>query len=289
MNIEIKSQFKSFAFTFLNPNFYFTIVTFNRQINLKAIHKIKFFTFFFFFSGVFSIGYAQMYFGFKAGANASKSSFYNEDYQKFYDSKIKPGFTAGAVFLIENNEKYGLYTEIAYSVKGKSIVSHANDYETNTATYHFIDVPIMFRMKFQQQKFNWFLQFGPDASYWLSGKGVFEVYDPNRDLINNYEYKINFGEPEISSEYMNVDEANRLQLGLAIGGGFIWDLKNANYISFDMRFSFGHSFMGGYESGTIPNIGLVDNFEHTNNVLGLSAVYYFNILEKVRLGKKHKK
>jgi hypothetical protein len=43
--------------------------------------------------------------------------------------------------------------------------------------------------------------------------------------------------------------------------------------------------MGGYESGSIPNIGLVDNFEYTNNVLSVSAVYYFDILEKMRLSK----
>lgn len=252
---------------------------------MKNINKIKFFTAFFFLASVFSGGYAQTYFGFKAGANASKASFNNEDYKKFYDTKIKPGLSAGVVILIENKDKFGLYTEILYSVKGKSVVSHANDYETNEARYYYIDIPIMFRMKFKQPKFNWFLQFGPEASYWLSGKGVFEVYEPDRDIYTNYEYKINFGEPQFSSDYMNVEEPNLLQFGLTAGGGLIWDLNNGNYISFDMRFSFGHTFMGGFESGSIPNIGLVDNFEHTNNVLAVSAVYYFDIMEKLRLSK----
>lgn len=252
---------------------------------LKIINKVKLFTAYLFFTSIFLGGYAQTYFGFKAGVNATKVSFENEDYRKFYDTKIKPGYTAGAIFLIENKKKYGLYTEFLYSVKGKSIVSHANDYETNKATYQYLDFPVMFRMKFKQSKFNWFLQLGPEISYWLSGKGAFEVYDPNRDVIITYEYKINFGEPQNTSDYMNVEEANRLQIGLALGGGFIWDLNNANYILFDMRFSLGHTFMGGYESGSIPNIGLVDNFEYTNNVLSVSAVYYFDIQKKMRLSK----
>ena len=246
---------------------------------------MKVFTAFLFFTGIFLGGYAQTYFGFKAGANATLVSFESEVYQKFYNSKIKPGFTAGAIFLIENKEKYGLYTEFLFTVKGKSIVSDANDYETNKAAYQFLEFPVMFRMKFHQPKFDWFLQLGPEISYWLNGKGTFEVYDPNRDVIVTYDYKINFDEPQNTIDYMNVEDANRVQLGLALGGGLIWDLNSGNYISMDMRFTFGHTFMGGYESGSIPNVGLTDNFEYTNNVLSISAVYYFDIMEKIRLSK----
>jgi len=230
-------------------------------------------------------GYAQLFFGLKAGANATNISFESDVYKKFYDTNYKPGFTAGAVFLIENKEKYGLYTEFLYSVKGKSIDSHANDYETNNAYYHYLDFPIMFRIKFKQPKFNWFLQLGPELSYWLGGKGAFEVYEPDRDVYTSYEYTVNFGEQKNTSDYLNVEEANRMQLGLAIGGGVTWDLKNGNYISLDLRYTFGHTYMGAFEGGSIPNIGLVDNLEHTNNVASISAVYYFDIMEKIRLSK----
>ncbi len=248
--------------------------------------NIPFIIAFIFISGIYQNGNAQTFFGFKAGINASKVSFDGEKYKNFYDTKFQPGFTAGALFLIENKEKYGLYTEFLYSVKGKKIVSNANDYETNKAYFHFREVPIMFRVKFKQTKYDWLLQLGPEVSYWLSGKGAFEVYEPDRDVITTYEYAINFGKPiKTTSDFMNVKPTNRLQIGLALGGGFIWDMKNGNYFSFDMRFSLGHTFMGGYESGEIPNIGLVDNFEYTNNVLSLSAIYYFDILEKIKLSK----
>jgi hypothetical protein len=252
---------------------------------LKTTKRIKFVFAFLCCALIFLEGYGQTYFGFKAGVNATKVTFESEDYKKFYDSKITPGLLGGIVFLVENRDKYGFYTEFLYSVNGKSVESHANDYETNKATYRYLEIPVLFRMKFKQKQFNWFLQFGPEIKYWLSGNGAFEVYEPDRDVITTYEYKINFGDDKNSSDYMNVVDANRVQLGVAFGGGFIWDLKNANYLSLDVRYSLGNTFMGGYESGSIPNIGLVDNFEHTNNALSVSAVYYFDIREKLRLSK----
>jgi hypothetical protein len=232
-----------------------------------------------------SVGYGQAFFGFKAGANANKISYDQEVYKEFYKTNVSYGYSGGVVFLYENKEKYGLYTELLYTQKSKSVDSDANDYETNVANYQYLDLPILFRIKFKQPKFDWFLQLGPELSYWLGGKGEFEVYDPNRDEITKYPYTINFGEAQNTSDYLNVEEGNRLQLSFTFGGGMIWKLENANYLAVDARFSLGNTYIGGYETASIPNIGLVDNLEYTNNVLTLSAVYYFDILEKLRLSK----
>ena len=229
---------------------------------------------------------SQTFIGLKAGANATRISFDSEKYTSFYKTNFKPGFTVGGIFLMENKEKYGLNVEFLYSMKGKSVDSHANDYETNRANYHYLDVPVLFRVKFAPSKLKWFLQLGPEVSYWLGGKGEFTVYESDRDVITSYEYTINFGEPKNSSEYLNAQGgANRLQLGLAMGGGFIWELDRGNFIALDLRYTFGHTFMGPYESVSIPNIGLVDNMEHTNNVASISLVYYMDILEKFKLSK----
>ncbi len=237
------------------------------------------------FAGCITVGNGQTFFGAKGGVNATNLSYNNSVYKEFYDTEFDLGFSGGFVFLIENKEKYGLYAEFLYATKGKKVESQTNDYETNEASYQFIEVPIMFRVRFKQPKYSWFVQLGPELNYWLGGNGKFEVYEPDRDELITYEYKVNFGEPENSFDYMNIDEVNRLQLGLGFGGGVIFELKNANFLSLDLRFTYGHSFMGGYESGSIPNIGLVDNFEYTNNVLSVSTVYYFNIMERVRLSK----
>lgn len=244
------------------------------------------FCFTFFILALITIsGFAQTFVGIKAGANATLAKFESDVYEKFYDVNFKPGFTAGGVFLIENKEKYGLYAEFLYSMKGKSVDSHANNYVSNVAKYHYLDFPILFRMKFNQPKYDWFLQLGPELSYWLGGKGTMRVYDPNRDQITDYDYTLNFGEPINSSDYMNVQDANRLQVGLALGGGMVWKLENGNYVSLDIRYTFGHTYLGEFESGIIPNIGREDNFEHTNQVASISAVYYVDIMEKIRLSK----
>jgi hypothetical protein len=231
------------------------------------------------------LGYGQAFFGFKAGANANRILYSEDLYKDFYNTKVSFGYTGGVLFLYENKEKYGFYTEILYSQIGKSIDSDANDFETHTAQYNYLDVPIMFRIKFKQPKFNWYLMLGPQLSYWLGGKGQYTVYDPSRDEFASYDYKVNFGEVNPETQYLNVEEGNRLQISFSVGGGLMWELDNANFVAFDARFALGNTFVGGYESASIPNIGLVDNLEYTNNVLTLSAIYYFNILEKVRLSK----
>ena len=221
---------------------------------MKNINRLFFFLILLLTSFFHFEAYAQTYFGFKAGVNASKAYFDNEVYEKYYSTKVKPGFTAGAIFLIENKKKYGLYAEFLYSQKGKIVESTANDYETNTATYQYLDFPVLFRLKFDQAKIGWYLQLGPQVSYWLSGKGSFEVYQEDRDITVNYDYTINFDEPKRSSEYMNVTDANRTQIGLAVGGGVIWDMKSANYLLLDMRFTFGHTYMGQGPFGGQPGV-----------------------------------
>ena len=233
------------------------------------------------------VTHAQTFFGFKAGANATKVSYASDVYKKFYESNFKPGFTGGLVLLLETKEKYGLYSEFLYSVKGKSVTSHANDYETNSAYYHYIDIPVLFRVKFNQTKrVGWYMQAGPEINYWLGGNGEFRVYQPDRNTVSTHPYTINFGEPIYSQEYLNVSEGvNQLQIGLAIGGGVLWNLDNGNFLALDLRYSMGHTYMGEFESATIPGLGITDNMEHKNNVISLSAVYYFDILEKIRLSK----
>ena len=137
---------------------------------------------------------AQTFFGFKVGANATKISYVSDVYKKFYDTNFKPGFTGGLVLLLETKDKYGLYSELLYSVKGKSVTSHANDYETNRANYHYIDIPVLFRVKFKEKRFGWFVQAGPEINYWLGGNGEFQVYQPDRNTVSTHPYTINFGE-----------------------------------------------------------------------------------------------
>ncbi len=229
--------------------------------------------------------YSQSYLGLKIGANATKASYGDSGYKDLHSSKYKPGFTGGLVYIMMNKKNFGLSAEVLYSQKGKSIDSDDNLYETNKATYHYIDVPVMFRYKFKQRRFDWYVQLGPELNFWMGGKGTFGVYEPDRDIIIEYDYTINFRNQEFATDIMNVESANRTQIGVAMGGGMNWELENGNNLAVDFRFSLGNTYLGGPDGGSIPGLGLKDNFEFSNNVLSVSVIYYFDILEKARLTK----
>ncbi len=229
--------------------------------------------------------YSQIELGVRLGANASRSVFDDNVYKKFNDSKYKIGYQAGIVAVFENNkkDKYALLTELYYSKIGRKVSSSGNEFTANTASYNYLHMPIMFRMRFKTNYFDWYMSVGPQISYWLGGKGVYEVFDPNYQLITSYDYVINFDEPIDDFGYMNMlDEYNRWQLGLSVGTGILLELNDADRIALDLRYYFGHTYLGEKEGGYIPNSGLDDNFESTNQSLELSVMYTFDIYQKAR-------
>ncbi len=215
---------------------------------------------------------AQVYLGLKAGPSVGVNVYENTTYTKYHESLWTPGFTGGLVLNVEKKKKFGLSMEVLYSSKGRTVNSTSNDYTKNKAVYSFLDFPALFRWYFIRRHSRWYLNAGPELNWWLSGKGYMEVYDHEQGTIT-YDYKIHFGEPEGSYEYMNVTDPKRIQVSVAVGGGYQWELKNSDYIGVDLRASFGQSYWGPYEGGEIPSIAIKDNFEFTNNLIVLSVVY----------------
>ena len=164
--------------------------------------------------------------------------------------------------------------------------SSQNDYKDNKATYQYLDFPVLFRAKFKNRYFDWYLNGRPLISYWLGGHGEYEVYDPDYNVINTYPYKVNFGEPSGDVEMLNVSGENRTQFSFALGGGFMWPLKHADFVGLDFRFDLGHTFLGSKDSNSVPSTGLEDNLEYTNNVLNVSVFYMFDIYEKTKYVKR---
>ena len=58
----------------------------------------------------------------------------------------------------------------------------------------------------------------------------------------------------------NVEEPNRLQVGLDVGFGFYFNLKKGQNLNLDFRFTYGHSWMAQDEPTNPkydpPNLGL---------------------------------
>lgn len=237
----------------------------------------------------YDLASAQIEVGIKLGSNVAKSVFDDEGYNRFNTSKYSIGFQGGFIFVMENpkNDKYALQTELYYSQIGRKVESsNRHDFTTNTAKYHYLHLPVMFRMRFKTQAFDWYLILGPQVSYWLGGKGVYEVLDASRDVINSYNYRINFGEPLMEDDKMNITDANRIQIGLNIGLGWYHELNDTDRIAAGIRYYFGHSYMGEYDGGEIPFLGRYDNFESINQWLELSVFYAFDIYQKTRVIRK---
>ncbi len=229
---------------------------------------------------------AQVFIGLKAGTNIGKNVYENEVYKKYHESIWTPGFTGGVVLNVERKKKYGLSIEMLYSSKGRTVNSTANDYEKNSATYSFLDFPVLFRYYFIQHHSRWYINAGPELNWWLSGKGYIDVYDQEQGTVT-YDYQINFGEPKGSYDYMNVTDPRRIQVSVAVGAGFQWELKNSDYIGLDFRASFGQSYWGPYDGGEIPSVAITDNFEFTNNLIELSVVYVIDPIGNQRHERKY--
>lgn len=229
---------------------------------------------------------AQVYLGVMAGPNVGKCVFEHETYKKYHKSEWTPGFIGGFTVSIEKEHKYGLTMQFLYAVKGRTINSTANDFVKNSARYTYLDFPVLFRWYFNQQHYRWYINAGPEISYWLSGKGSMDVYDQGMDEIINYDYLINFGEPKASVDYMNVTDPKRIQINVSFGVGFQWELKHSDFIGVEIKASLGQSFWGPFDGGEIPLISKYDNFEFTNNLISLAVVYVIDPIGKQRHEKK---
>ena len=80
-------------------------------------------------------------------------------------------------------------------------------------------------------------------------------------------------------ENLYVEEPNRLQMELNLGGGFIFDMSRGQKLMIDMRYAFGigQTFLGTKEGGSFGLTGYHDNLESVNHVVSLSAAYLFEI------------
>lgn len=230
---------------------------------------------------------AQIELGVKAGVNASRSIFDDDYYKQVTTSKYKPGYFVGLVGIFNNseNEKYALQTELVYARIGrkvKNIEEQKPNITINKASYDYLQLPIMFVIRFKQSQFDWYVQLGPQINYWFGGRGTYGVFDPNRQTINEYNYRLNFKEPKDDFDYMNVSDFNRFQLGLSVGAGIVREINETDNMTIGLRYYFGHSYLGVEDGGEIPNASLFDNFESTNQTLELSVAYTFDFYEKMK-------
>lgn len=234
------------------------------------------------FIGIYMPAWSQLLIGVKAGFQMSKIDYNDKDYYDEYEIGFKPGYNAGAVLNYKVSNTFSLHTELFYSSKGK--VEKKDQYNVkNVVSYNYLDLPLMLRVshhgKIKKLRVEYYFNTGPSFAYWLGGKGKLHSGELSEYIdTNQLKYKIDFKE---ASHYDNlyVEEPNRLQMELNLGGGFIFDMARGQKLMIDMRYAFGigQTFLGTKAGGDFGLIEYHDNLEGVNHVISLSAAYLYEI------------
>lgn len=215
----------------------------------------------------------------KAALNVYKSRFNFKEDENTYEQKMKYGFQIGGAFDMKLKEMIHFYSELYYSHKGKKTIITQSSI-TNDAVYHFLELPVLVRFKFNAGKvssgpLNWHLDVGPSISYWLGGKGNLSSDGPL------YPFKVIFGYPPESGgaiDEMYITNANRWQWGLMAGVGMDYPVTKGQIVFIDFRVSFGGTNLGEYDSEVfMPILGFSDSMNVRFLEFSLGAAYVFEV------------
>jgi opacity protein-like surface antigen len=210
------------------------------------------------------------------------------------------GFHVGGVVQFKVMDRYFLNTEYIYSQKGKTVTSKIDPNLNDKAVYHHIDIPILFAMHFkgrlsESRQFKWYINAGPNTSYWLGGRGVVNAGDLIENGVPPLKYKIAFGtRPDHNNpDILYIKDSNRLQFGLNIGGGIVLEPAPKQKVMIDFRYEIGHTRIGTPASSQflIPS-DYQDSLKGRNKGIRLSVVYlmeFSSSKEDLNKGKSTKK
>lgn len=180
---------------------------------------------------------------------------------KDLNDKVLPsfGFHVGGNLSFRVQKRFFLHTSLIYSQKART-VKRDNDPNLNDhLRNNFIEMPIVYTVEFKgnvgksNKEFKWYLGAGPNISYWMGGRGRISSSDLMEANIDQLKYKMVFNKSfeEQKDNEMNVNEPNRMQLGLNLSAGIVFEpLPDQKYM-LTARYELGHSFYGDNENGTL--------------------------------------
>ena len=233
------------------------------------------------------ISQAQVYIGPVAGGQVSWTKFDNEDLYDAYAVKPVIGWHAGATVSMKVRNRFFLHSSILYSTKGRTIEGKDDPLLKNKVRYNFIEAPIIYAVDFKGRmgkgkEFKYYFGIGPNVSYWLGGKG--KLYNSDLDesgefASTNLEYAIVFRKDpaDVQNEEMNVAEPNRIQLGLNLASGFVFEPQPNQKILILMRYELGHSFLSRTSNGTFNPTYYQDVLQARNKGIRLSVSYQVDL------------
>jgi hypothetical protein len=227
--------------------------------------------------------YSQILVGPVAGANYSWVSYSKINQSGNYKSSGVFGYHIGAQGTFKVRNRFFLHSSILYSTKGKDVNSKDSDYHV-TATYSFIDVPLIYAIDFMGstkggKQFKYFLGVGPNVSYWLGGSGKFSNVETIETIYTptiNYSIAFKKNIDELPYNKMNVGTPNRIQLGLVFETGIQFEPQPRQRIKFSLRYELGHSNLSKDSDGQLPGILGTDELQANNQGFRFSVAYLYD-------------
>jgi hypothetical protein len=229
--------------------------------------------------------YSQLFVGPTLGGQDSWVVFNDRD--KSSDEKLKPkfGFNAGGTVSFRVHKRFFLTTSVLYSTKGKKLTGTTDPDLRHKVTYRFIDIPVVYSVDFKAKvgktsEFKYFLGIGPNLSYWLGGRGTLYNGDLNEHQHPPIDFKIVFKKnpATLPENQMTVTDANRIQLGLNLAGGFSLEPLPDQKFLFVVRYEIGHSFYSDVDGGIFySDVLYKDKLRSRNQGIRISMTYMFDL------------
>ena len=236
--------------------------------------------------------FGQLHIGPKVGILAYTPIY--KDAVKYDDISSNPGigFNAGLGLDYNVNKVFSFYTELTYSKRGKHLSGGIRDMFKHKATYQYIEFPVLARLTYtgqiKKRYFKWYVNAGGSLNYWVSGSGYIRSYEYDESNVDQLEYTIKFHEkPENAFDetfiiYLSVP--SRIQAGLVVGGGLLFDINPRHVLMTDLRYTFRQSWLARDHDIDVGLSEYYEDFRSMEHILSISIAYLFeyNIGEKRR-------
>ncbi|MDH5475201.1 MAG: PorT family protein [Cyclobacteriaceae bacterium] len=242
------------------------------------MRKIKLLFAFAFFIGSTSLS-AQIFWGPKGSIQGYKTVFDDITVKDTLDSKFRLGFTIGGFVNVPLKKEYSLVAELSYVRRGrKNIIQSDQGRLTHISKYNFLELPMMIRRQFkvnlkENMESAWYLEIGPNISYWMGGKGEF------KDVAEPFSYKLKFESADATTDdVMFLTNSNRFLFGLEVGAGINLQTRLREFVGIELRYTHGQTFLGKKDSEVVLSnsfIQFTDNFIANYRVASLNISYNF--------------
>ena len=205
-----------------------------------------------------------------------KNTYEDPQYREEYKPQLNYGLDAGVAAQLQASKKISIISELLYSVKKVSVKKQKYDPSVIRYTNHYIHVPLLLQLDIGHGQIKGYFTFGPDINYWLGGNLLMELYDGNRTINDEFKYHIIYKNKDDRKKFF-VKGANRLQLGLQMGGGLILPVNRISKIKLDIRYGAIHTHLSKLENPGIFDPALASNFKYGIRYINLNASYMIKV------------